>query len=129
MSKESKENEEREFVKEMNEEVNSLIQPLLSVKQVAKILNISEYTVRNYLKESKIKGLKLKRMWRMTLEEINQWLVKAQVKAVDEIKEKERKRKENHEKHINHVAKTIGGKEAQEIRDQDKKEAQRKEVE
>lgn len=38
--------------------------------------------------------------------------------------QREEREAKEHKKHIDHVAKTIGEKEAQEIRDQDKKEAQ-----
>lgn len=74
-----------------NDEVK--IKPLLTVKQISKIVGLSEYSVRRYLKASKIKGLKIGKAWRMTFEDINQWLVDCQLRAVKEIQEKEKRRK------------------------------------
>jgi predicted transcriptional regulator len=52
----------------MNEEIDDL-KPLLTVRQVAKILHLSEYSVRRYLKESKIKGSKLRRARQKSLKD------------------------------------------------------------
>ena len=43
---------------------------MLSISEVASILNISEMTVRRKLKSSLIKGVKVGKMWRISAEEV-----------------------------------------------------------
>ena len=49
---------------------------MLSVKDVAETLNISENTVRRWIAEGKIKGLKFGRQWRFRPSDMAQWLEK-----------------------------------------------------
>ena len=47
---------------------------MLSIKDVAKTLSISENTVRRWIAEGKIKGLKFGRQWRFRPSDMAQWL-------------------------------------------------------
>lgn len=41
------------------------LEQLLSVKEVAKILNMAEITIKKYLKEGDLVGIKIGRVWRI----------------------------------------------------------------
>lgn len=45
-----------------------------TVKEVATILQLSEYTIRKYLRDDVLKGIKTERSWRITQEEIDKYL-------------------------------------------------------
>lgn len=47
---------------------------MLKVSEVAEALRLSEYTVRDYLKQGKIKGIKIGGGWRVTLEALDQYI-------------------------------------------------------
>ena len=47
---------------------------MLSVKDIAKTLSVSENTVRRWIAEGKIKGLKFGRQWRLRPSDMAQWL-------------------------------------------------------
>ena len=52
---------------------------ILSVKEVANILQFHPATVREYLREGKIKGIKLKKEWRVLREDLTDWLEKQRI--------------------------------------------------
>ena len=47
---------------------------MLTVQEVAKILRVSDSTIRRWIAEGKIKGLKFGGQWRFKSAEISQWL-------------------------------------------------------
>jgi excisionase family DNA binding protein len=47
---------------------------LLTVKDIAKKLNVSLQTVRNYIKEGKIKAYKFDNVWRIPSKEVDKFL-------------------------------------------------------
>ncbi len=47
---------------------------MLTIQEVAKILRVSDSTLRRWIAEGKIKGLKFGRQWRFKSAEISQWL-------------------------------------------------------
>jgi excisionase family DNA binding protein len=47
---------------------------LLTVKDIAKKLNVSLQTVRNYIKEGKIKAYKFDSVWRIPSKEVDKFL-------------------------------------------------------
>ena len=47
---------------------------MLTIQEVAKTLRVSDSTVRRWVAEGKIKGLKFGRQWRFKSAEISQWL-------------------------------------------------------
>ncbi len=51
----------------MNEE-------LMTIEDVAKYLKLSVYTIRAMLREKRIPGFKLGKMWRFKKERIDQWI-------------------------------------------------------
>ncbi len=51
---------------------------LLSIAEAAERLNIKEDTLRKWLKEGKIKGIKLGKLWRIREEEIEELIRKGE---------------------------------------------------
>jgi excisionase family DNA binding protein len=47
---------------------------MLTIQEVAKTLRVSDSTIRRWVAEGKIKGLKFGRQWRFKSAEISQWL-------------------------------------------------------
>jgi excisionase family DNA binding protein len=58
---------------------------LLSVKDIASMLQLKETTVREWIKKGKIKGLKFGHQWRFRTSDIEEWLNRGDHK--DEVKE------------------------------------------
>lgn len=55
----------------MNEQViPSKEDPLLTVEEVAKIFSVEAYTIRNWIKQDKIKATKLGNLWRIQRSEM-----------------------------------------------------------
>lgn len=50
------------------------MEKLLTVDEVASILRVSEQMVRWYLKNEELKGLKLKREWRIKESDLNEFI-------------------------------------------------------
>ena len=48
--------------------------PMLTIKEVAKTLRVSDTTIRRWIEEGKIKALKFGHQWRFRTSDISQWL-------------------------------------------------------
>lgn len=53
---------------------------LLTVEEVAAKLRMSEYVIRMYLREGKLRGAKIGRVWRIDEKDLNEFIEKAKSK-------------------------------------------------
>lgn len=49
---------------------------IMSVRQLAEFLQVSEITIKRALKSEKLKGLKIGRDWRIEKEKVIEWITK-----------------------------------------------------
>src|SRR5580698_1897284 len=52
----------------------------LKIKDVAELLNVSETTIRRWLKDGKIPAYQLNHQYRFSREEIEEWMMKCKLK-------------------------------------------------
>lgn len=73
---------------------NSMTETTLTIKYLAKYLNVTERTIYNLLEQRKLPGFKVGSNWRFRKEDIDKWIEDGKVTANEEAKKSlERKRK------------------------------------
>ena len=74
------------------------MEQLMKVDEVAEILQIHEKTVKKWLREGKIQGIKLGKSWRIEKEELKEYLNKKKTMKMSKVKKELKKRVANLEK-------------------------------
>lgn len=62
---------------------------LFNIKQVQKMLGVSERTIFRYIEEGELTGFKIGREWRFTQDDINTFLELRRKKTEEEMRQKE----------------------------------------
>ncbi len=60
---------------------------MLTIQEVAETLRVSDSTVRRWVAEGKIEGLKFGRQWRFKSAEISRWLERGDLADISRLKE------------------------------------------